>query len=247
MNSSEGLGISNLSVVDGDTVVAYDKDGKKMRIRLFGIDAPEKDQEFGDSAKYFLIEQLERTRPIKVVLEELEDEHREGYKNYKKDKYHRYIGTLIGTNQSTGEDVNINQKMVESGFAWAYPEYIPDFQTQTIYISLQDYARSNHKGLWINPNPQNPHDYRVEHHIGYYRHSQHPKRSKHSKQNIYPKRVGDQIIQLPLRSQLLADAAVDLCVLNGELIGDDIIIDEGERGADVRFKYQKPYCSCIIN
>ena len=93
-----------IRVVDGDTVLARTVDNKKIRIRLSGIDAPEKKQAYGIESKKFL-ENLISSKIVKISIS-------------KKDKYKRYLG-MIFLNKT-----NINLELVKSGNAWAYRGYL---------------------------------------------------------------------------------------------------------------------------
>lgn len=110
-----------LRVLDGDTVeIKINNEIKK--IRLFGIDAPEKDQPYGLMAREF----LNRIILDKEVNLSIKDE----------DKYGRILA-IIYLN-----DKDINKIMVKNGFAWAYRYY------SDLYIKEQDYAMEKRLGLW---------------------------------------------------------------------------------------------------
>ena len=123
-------------VADGDSLVLILKDKSELRVRLKGIDAPERGQEFSDeSRKAFLGKILRQRLRLRV----------EG-----KDDYGRVLGTLFI------EKRNINQEMVQEGWAWSYV-----FKGKRLaYGEEEDKARSQGKGLWAGENPQNPRDYR---------------------------------------------------------------------------------------
>lgn len=123
-------------VIDGDTVIAYYKK-RRIKIRLFGIDAPESTQRYGKASRNYL-KKLLRNGPIKLVVKE-------------KDKYNRYLGILY----VSGKDVNA--MMVKAGAAWAYQFY------SNAYVRLQKQAKAKRLGLWKDKNPQNPYKYRKGH------------------------------------------------------------------------------------
>ena len=87
-----------IRVIDGDTVVARTVDNKKIKIRLSGIDAPEKKQAYGIESKKFL-ENLISSKIVKISIS-------------KKDKYKRYLG-MIFLNKT-----NINLELVTTIFSY---------------------------------------------------------------------------------------------------------------------------------
>ncbi|EAK0822815.1 nuclease [Campylobacter lari] len=122
-------------VVDGDTIEAKFED-EKLKIRLFGIDAPESDQAYGKMATQF----LKAIVLNKEVVLNVKDE----------DKYGRILA-IVYLN-----DKDINQVMVKNGFAWAYEHY------SDLYVNEQNYAKENKKGLWVDENPIEPYKWRKQ-------------------------------------------------------------------------------------
>lgn len=125
-----------LKVSDGDTMTFLDN-GKKLKVRLFGIDAPESKQSFGDKSQ----ENLLKLCPIgSMATLKLKD----------KDKYGRLVAIVF----CNGIDVNANQ--VQNGLAWAYQEY------SLAYLPLEIQARLHSIGLWSESHPINPSLYRAQ-------------------------------------------------------------------------------------
>ncbi|STA73868.1 thermonuclease (Snase-like) [Campylobacter lari] len=120
-------------VIDGDTIEAKFED-KKLKIRLFGIDAPESDQAYGKMAMQFLSAIVLNKEVVLSVKDE--------------DKYGRILA-IVYLN-----DKDINQVMVKNGFAWAYEHY------SDLYVNEQNYAKENKKGLWADENPIEPYKWR---------------------------------------------------------------------------------------
>jgi len=89
-----------VSVMDGDTIKILTKDKTKYTIRLANIDAPEKNQAFGDKSK----ENLENYIANKTIQVK--------YEHY--DMYKRVLGTVYYRGK------NINLAQVRDGFAWVY-------------------------------------------------------------------------------------------------------------------------------
>ena len=118
-------------VSDGDTIWVG-----RVKIRLDRIDAPESDQEYGkESAKH--LRDLILGKDVKVEYE-------------KRDRYGRVVGLVyLG-----GKDVNL--EMVATGNAWHYSH----FDKTPAYAEAQKSAREQNLGLWENPNPINPFEWR---------------------------------------------------------------------------------------
>ena len=125
-----------VKVSDGDTVQVL-HDGKAEKIRLEGIDCPEKAQPFGQKAKRFVLGlAAQKTVTVQVTG---------------KDRYGRTLGTVV-----LPDGKNLNQELVRAGFAWHYRQYSKD-QTLT---TLENEAREAKRGLWVDPNPVPPWDWR---------------------------------------------------------------------------------------
>lgn len=127
-----------IRIVDGDTLeILLDKE--PMKIRLAHIDCPEKrgKQPYGNAAKQALSDLCFG----QIVKAEWSS----------KDRYGRYIAVIYN---KSGQ--NVNQEMVRLGMAWHYKQY----STDPIYSELEAKARKNKIGLWQDPNPVAPWDWR---------------------------------------------------------------------------------------
>ena len=128
-------------VVDGDTVAArIDGQGQEIRIRLYGIDAPEKRQAYGQQATQAL---QSLTSGRKAEMEAMD-----------KDRYGRTVA-MIRTDK--GKDVN--GEMVASGMAWVYPRYCRASVCGR-WEMLERSARAAKLGLWRDKNPIAPWEWR---------------------------------------------------------------------------------------
>jgi endonuclease YncB( thermonuclease family) len=126
-----------VGVSDGDTItVLDDMDKGRFRVRLDKIDAPEKNQAFGSKAKQVL-SSLIYGKNVVVRFNKI-------------DNYGRVLGVVF-----LGEK-EINLIMVQDGYARHYSYYD---KTQS-YIDAEKKARADKKGLWIDPNPMNPYEFR---------------------------------------------------------------------------------------
>lgn len=92
-----------VGVTDGDTITVIDAENAEHKVRLMGIDAPEKTQDFGIQAKRVL-SNLIYQKPVAVE-----------YK--KQDRYKRKVGKVILNNQ------DICLQMIQDGWAWHYKDY----------------------------------------------------------------------------------------------------------------------------
>ena len=131
-----------VAVQDGDTVTILDADHVQHRVRIAGIDAPEKAQAFGEAAKQSL---------ARLVHGQRVDAHCP-----KRDRYGREVCSVyLGA-----RDVGLEQ--VRGGYAWWYREYARE-QTpgeRAAYEAAEKDAREARRGLWTDPAPQPPSAFR---------------------------------------------------------------------------------------
>lgn len=125
-----------VGVSDGDTISVM-HDGKAEKIRLNGIDCPESHQDFGRQAKHFTSDLAFN----KTVTIEVSDH----------DKYGRTVGDVI-----LPDGRNLNRELVRAGFAWWYKQYSKDQSLGELEVE----ARAAKRGLWQNPAPVAPWDFR---------------------------------------------------------------------------------------
>ncbi len=131
-----------IGVTDGDTLTVLDAAQVSYKVRLGGIDAPEKGQPFGQRSKEGL-SRLVFNRQVTILFD-------------KKDRYGRFVGkVMLG-----GGDVNLS--LVSSGFAWHYKEYEKEQSlTDRVRYSREERdARDARRGLWVDVNPVAPWDFR---------------------------------------------------------------------------------------
>lgn len=129
-------------VADGDTITVLDKDNKQHRIRFQGIDAPESKQDFGQRSKQNLSD-LVFGKQVTVIYSKM-------------DKYRRVVGKIM----LDGKDINIEQ--IKAGMAWHYKKYADEQppEDRISYAKAEQEARAAKRGLWQDPNPTPPGDYR---------------------------------------------------------------------------------------
>jgi len=131
-----------VGIADGDTITVLDTDKVQHKIRLAGIDAPEKKQAFGNRSK----ESLSALAFDKTVNVETS----------KRDRYGRQIGKVL----VNGQDVNLVQ--VERGMAWFYRQYQREQSPndRRLYEAAEDAAKAEKRGLWRDADPVPPWDFR---------------------------------------------------------------------------------------
>lgn len=132
-----------VSVADGDTVTVLDASNNQHKIRLSGIDAPERAQPFGRQAKEHLSNLIAGSQ---VTVETM-----------KTDRYGRTIGKVLEQNR------DINLAMVAAGFAWHYKHYENEqpASDRELYSRTESTARTQGVGLWRDPQPVAPWTWRT--------------------------------------------------------------------------------------
>jgi len=128
-----------IHVTDGDTFDCM-YNGEKVTIRLYGVDAPESDQPYGDEAENWLRDQIGDEI---VDIEKVE----EGY-------YGRTIA-IVGFNGK-----NINGALVKNGLAWVSDRYCDREALCDRWRDYQQQARDGDVGLWSQQNPVPPWEWR---------------------------------------------------------------------------------------
>ena len=124
-------------ILDGDTLEVLHNHHTE-RIRLSGIDCPEKGQAFGHKAK-------EATSTLVFGKEVTLQSHG-------KDKYRRTIAEVLLPDGS-----NVNHELVKDGWCWWYRKYAPG---DTVLETLETEAREAKRGLWADPQPVPPWEWR---------------------------------------------------------------------------------------
>jgi micrococcal nuclease len=125
-----------VGVHDGDTATILTAGNQQVKCRLGNIDAPELHQSFGNRAKQALSD-LVYGQTVQV-----EDEGG--------DRYGRRI-CMISTPRGQA-----NREMVRVGMAWVYTTYNHDQSLPALQLD----AQTAHRGLWADPHPVPPWEYR---------------------------------------------------------------------------------------
>jgi endonuclease YncB( thermonuclease family) len=126
-----------VSVHDGDTLRAIDEHKVERKVRLVGIDAPEIGQAFGTKSRDGLTAMV-KGKSVEVHADS-------------EDRYGRTLARLV----VEGRDVN--RQMVTDGLAWHFTRYSDD---QRLAAAERE-ARAERRGLWRDPAPVAPWDWRA--------------------------------------------------------------------------------------
>jgi endonuclease YncB( thermonuclease family) len=131
-----------VAIADGDTVTVLDASKGQHRIRLQGIDTPERAQDFGARSKESLSGMV-FGKEVRVEYEKL-------------DQY----GCVLGKVMAGGRDVNLEQ--VKAGMAWHYKYYEREQRAvdRKLYADAELEARKAKRGLWEMPEPTPPWEFR---------------------------------------------------------------------------------------
>ena len=122
-----------VKISDGDTITIL-QNKEQTKVRLYGIDSPEKKQDYGRKSKQFL---------ASLIAGQVVEVEPKG-----KDRYKRTLGIIHFKEQ------DINAQMVLNGYAWAYVIY------SRIYVNQEKLARDNKRGLWQSSDPTPPWEWR---------------------------------------------------------------------------------------
>lgn len=122
-------------VSDGDSFeMRLTQSRTLQRVRLYGIDAPEKGQAFSHKARDFTRKLIEgKTIRVEIIEE---------------DRFGRIVGDAF-----LPDGRHINQVIVEAGYAWWFQRYAPHDQD---LAALEADARQNRRGLWQQKKPTPP-------------------------------------------------------------------------------------------
>jgi endonuclease YncB( thermonuclease family) len=135
----EGLVVG---VADGDTITVLDQQKNTYKIRLQGIDAPEKKQAFGEKSKQNLHD-LVHSKQVRIEYD-------------KDDKYGRIVGKV------TVDDVDVCLQQLVLGMAWHYKKYQNEqsVSDRALYSETELKSKSLKLGLWSDDTPMPPWEFR---------------------------------------------------------------------------------------
>jgi endonuclease YncB( thermonuclease family) len=133
-----------VKIADGDTVTIVDNQGQKHRIRVAGIDAPEKDQPYGDIST----QGLNKLVSGRIVTIEYE----------KRDRYKRIVGKVLV--DPPGEvfcmaidcvkKIDAGLEQIKAGLSWHYKKYQGEQseEDREAYSEAEGAARQKQLGVW---------------------------------------------------------------------------------------------------
>lgn len=133
-----------VGVADGDTITVLDSTNTQYKVRLAGIDAPEKNQAFGNVSKKSLSDMVFDNQ---VIID---------WK--KQDRYGRIVGKVM----LNGQDVNLEQ--INRGMAWFYKKYQNELvlDDRLAYLHAEEDAKNSEIGLWLDHKTSAPWDFRKQ-------------------------------------------------------------------------------------
>jgi len=139
-------------ITDGDTVHLTTPEQTKLKVRLYGIDAPETDkinnhtgriskpgQPYGEESMNALANKI-MDKKVKVDILDI-------------DKYRRMVGMIYLDNR------NINLEMIREGYAEAFIEYLKE-PYKSEFLKVEREARTAKKGIWSLPAYERPRAFR---------------------------------------------------------------------------------------
>lgn len=125
-----------VGVYDGDTIKVMGTHNKQMKIRLYGIDTPEKGQAFGKKAKQFTSDmvfgKIVEVDPVAV------------------DRYGQTIALVYDT-----DGKSLNEELIRAGLAWVYTRYC-DWAICQEWERIEAEAREAKRGFWSSPHAVPP-------------------------------------------------------------------------------------------
>ena len=125
-----------VGISDGDTIIVL-KDGRQVKVKLALINCPEKEQPYGQIAKQFTIDMV-AGRVVNVREIGIDRD-----------------GLIVGI-VFVG-DMNLSYELVSAGLAWTYRKYS---RRDSALAKLEFEARSAKRGLWAEPDPVPPWEWR---------------------------------------------------------------------------------------
>jgi micrococcal nuclease len=129
-----------VSVADGDTFTILTSDFERFKVRLYGVDSPEKKQPYGVDARQYL-DDLLYGKTVELEVKYI-------------DMYSRYVSLVYIDNQL------VNNLVIAEGYAWIYKTYCKQKDICQMFEKSEIQARKEKKGLWVDKSPIAPWDWR---------------------------------------------------------------------------------------
>lgn len=136
------LNVEVVRVLDGDSLIVVDPEGRRLEVRIHAIDAPERRQPYSDVSRRNLDRMLRRKQITMIPRD--------------RDRYERVVAKLV----VDGQDVGL--ELIRNGLAWHYLRYQYDQppDERDAYSQAERRARESRTGLWKDPHPVAPWEYR---------------------------------------------------------------------------------------
>ncbi|MEO1623444.1 MAG: thermonuclease family protein [Cyanobacteria bacterium J06632_3] len=136
------------SVYDGDTL-RVGRDGQELKIRLCGVDAPERDQPLGLESRDYLRSLLDQNPYGKIIVVPVEE-----------DRYGRTVAELfLWPDDDPGQEISINSEMLMAGMAYVYEQYVDGCPNGSVFRRAEAIGQEAKAGVWAG-DYQRPWDYR---------------------------------------------------------------------------------------
>lgn len=138
---SDGKDYRLLYAADGDSFELADEKGRKVRVRLYGVDAPEGRQRFGKESRANLISMM---KGQKIRL-----------KTMYTDNYQRAVSIVHLVRNGRTDELSVNQRQIQAGMAWVYDYYCTSSICNTWKLE-EAMAQKERLGLWKDGDPTPP-------------------------------------------------------------------------------------------
>jgi len=143
VKKSKDYFVKVVGITDGDTFQGLTDNKQLLKIRIYGIDAPEKNQAFGTRSKQYLSD-LIFGKQVRIQPQLTK-------RGKPKRSWNRFVAWVY---TSDGKDVSA--EMLKAGMAWHFKKY----DSTPEYANYEIKARKARVGLWIDQNPIAPWNFR---------------------------------------------------------------------------------------
>lgn len=129
-----------VKVADGDTITVLAPGNQQVKVRLYGIDCPERKQAFGQRARQFTVQRVAGENVRVEIMDH--------------DRYGRIVGVVYAENGQ-----NVNRELLSAGMAWVYAQFCKaSFCNE--WKRIEQNAKRAGVGLWVEKNPLPPWEWR---------------------------------------------------------------------------------------
>ncbi|MBQ3892921.1 MAG: thermonuclease family protein [Desulfovibrio sp.] len=133
-------------VADGDTLELRDPRGGTLRVRLYGIDAPEGRQSFGNESRANM-QRIAKGRKVRI-------------KRLYTDNFQRAVAIVYLCDNNRIDALSLNERQIQDGMAWVYDFFCTSQECNTWKFE-EAMAKTRRIGLWKNPAPVPPWQWRA--------------------------------------------------------------------------------------